>query len=66
MADSKHDGQSEQHVYSRDYADSLDLQDPLHHMSREFLIPSKADLKAKRFEQVGMGISFSVQKSTGS
>ena len=56
MAAPNHDGQSIQHVYSRDYAASLDLQDPLRHMSREFLIPSKAELKAKRFDEVGMRI----------
>ena len=49
------DGQTQRHVYSREYAESLDVQDPLRHMSREFLIPSKAELEAKRFEQVGMG-----------
>ncbi|KAG0648212.1 L-kynurenine hydrolase 2 [Hyphodiscus hymeniophilus] len=46
-------GQSQQqHVYSREYAESLDLQDPLRHMSREFLIPSKDELKAENFDQV--------------
>jgi kynureninase len=33
------------HVYTREYAASLDSQDPLHHTRKEFLIPSKADLK---------------------
>lgn len=65
MAHSDPDGQTHRHVYSRDYAESLDQQDPLRHMSREFLIPSKAELKAKRFEQVGMRIPSSVRLSTG-
>jgi kynureninase len=63
MAATTLDGQSQQHVYSRDYAESLDMQDPLRHMSREFLIPSKAELKAKTFEQVGMRMPSSVQTS---
>jgi hypothetical protein len=51
------DAQTQRHVvYSREYAESLDLQDPLRHMSREFLIPSKAELGAKRFDQVGTQI----------
>lgn len=47
-------GQSQQqvHVCSKDHAGLLDQQDTLHHMSREFLIPSKAELKAKRFDEV--------------
>ncbi len=39
-------------MYSRDYVESLDSQDPLRHMSREFLIPSKAALRAKTFGQI--------------
>ncbi|KAF8865975.1 kynureninase [Acephala macrosclerotiorum] len=39
------DAQS-QHVYSRDYALALDAQDPLHDIRKEFLIPSKAQLRA--------------------
>lgn len=34
------------HVYTREYAVSLDSQDSLHHLRNEFLIPSKADLKS--------------------
>jgi len=40
------DGQSP-HVYSREYAVSLDSQDSLKHTRDEFLIPSKAQLKVK-------------------
>ncbi len=38
-------GQEDAHVYTREYAASLDSQDPLHHVRKEFLIPSKADLQ---------------------
>jgi len=33
--------------FSLTYAELLDAQDSLHHMPKEFFIPSKADLKAK-------------------
>ena len=59
------DGQTQWHASSNDRAQSLDLQDPLRHMSREFLIPSKAELRAKRFEHVGMGMPSPVRMSTG-
>lgn len=32
---------------TREYAAFLDSQDPLKHIRKEFLIPSKADLKSK-------------------
>jgi kynureninase len=32
-------------AHSKDYAESLDAQDPLRHLRYEFIIPSKADLK---------------------
>jgi len=35
-----------QNVHSREYAVSLDAQDPLNHLRDEFLIPTKAQLKA--------------------
>jgi len=38
---------------SREYAASLDAQDPLKHMSKEFFIPSKAQLKAKALPEAG-------------
>ena len=46
------DGQS-QHVYSKDYAVSLDAQDSLSHLRNEFLIPTKADLKSKTLSAAG-------------
>jgi kynureninase len=46
------DAQSK-HVYSREYAVSLDAQDALCHMNREFFIPSKAELKAKALPEAG-------------
>lgn len=39
-------GREDAHVYNRKYAASLDSQDPLQHVRKEFLIPSKADLKS--------------------
>jgi kynureninase len=41
------------HVYRREYAVSLDAQDPLRNLRDEFLIPSKAQLKAKTLSEVG-------------
>ncbi|TAQ85626.1 hypothetical protein B7494_g6053 [Chlorociboria aeruginascens] len=35
-----------QDVYSRDHAIALDAEDPLRHMRREFIIPSKSNLRA--------------------
>jgi hypothetical protein len=49
MADDHH----HRHLYSRGYAESLDLQDPLRHISTQFRIPSKAHLKANSFHQLG-------------
>lgn len=34
-------------ISSREYAVSLDAQDPLSHLRSQFLIPSKAQLKAE-------------------
>jgi kynureninase len=39
-------GREDTHVYTREYAASLDSHDPLHHIRKEFLIPSKADLRS--------------------
>jgi kynureninase len=41
-------------VGSREYAVSLDAQDPLNHMSKEFFIPSKTELKAEILPAAGM------------
>jgi kynureninase len=41
------------HVLSREYAVLLDDQDPLRHLRDEFLIPSKAQLKAKSLPEAG-------------
>lgn len=40
------------HVYCREYAVSLDAQDPLRHMSKEFFIPSKAELRSKSLSEL--------------
>jgi hypothetical protein len=49
------DGEVEgNHMYNREYAVSLDSQDALHHMSREFCIPSKAELKAQGLPGTGL------------
>ncbi|KAH6684143.1 pyridoxal phosphate-dependent transferase [Halenospora varia] len=39
------------HVFIRDYAISLDAQDPLFHIRKEFCIPSKSQLKAGSFPE---------------
>jgi kynureninase len=52
MANLNKDAQNK-HVYSREYAVSLDAQDPLRHMSKEFFIPSKAELKSKSLPEAG-------------
>jgi hypothetical protein len=44
------------HVYTREYAASLDSQDPLHHIRKEFLIPSKADLKSTTLVTQGQSV----------
>lgn len=46
------DGQS-QHVYSREYAVALDASDPLDDIRKEYLIPSKAQLRAKSLPEAG-------------
>lgn len=51
-ASSALDGEST-HVYSREYAVSLDTQDTLKQTRDQFLIPSKAQLKAKSLPEVG-------------
>lgn len=44
-------------AYTRDYAEALDAQDPLHQFRDEFIIPSKQDLKRKTLaEDQGMYI----------
>lgn len=47
------DGSHREHVHSREYAVSLDAQDPLRHMRREFFIPSKAELKYESLLEAG-------------
>jgi kynureninase len=37
-------------AFTREYADSLDAQDPLRHLRDEFIIPSKKDLKRKTLD----------------
>jgi hypothetical protein len=41
------------HVDSREYAVSLDAQDPLRHLRKEFLIPSKEQLKSESLPEAG-------------
>jgi kynureninase len=48
------------HVQSREYAVSLDAQDPLRHLRPKFLIPSKAQLKAKSLPEAGKKCCFTV------
>lgn len=36
-----------ENYYSRAHAESLDEQDPLKHLRREFIIPTKHDLKSR-------------------
>jgi kynureninase len=40
-------------AYKKEYAQSLDKQDPLRHLRDEFIIPSKADLKRKTLKPSG-------------
>jgi kynureninase len=40
-------------MLSGEHAVSLDAQDPLRHLREEFLIPSKAQLKAKSLPEAG-------------
>ncbi|PMD28403.1 kynureninase 1 [Hyaloscypha hepaticicola] len=47
------------HVSSREYAVSLDAQDPLRHLRAEFLIPSRAQLKAKSLPEAASSDSSS-------
>jgi kynureninase len=54
------DGQS-QHVDSREYAVSLDAQDPLRHLRDEFLIPSKEQLKSKSLPEAGKGSTVDIK-----
>lgn len=49
-------GPEDVHVYTREYAASLDSQDPLHHIRKEFLIPSKADLKSTTLVTQGQSV----------
>ncbi len=42
-----------QHVYCREYAVSLDAQDPLSHIRNEFFIPTRAQLKAQSLPEAG-------------
>jgi kynureninase len=49
-------GRDDAHVYTREYAASLDSQDPLHHIRNEFLIPSKADLKSTTLVTQGQSV----------
>jgi kynureninase len=41
------DYQDDIRAYTREYAEALDAQDPLHQFRDEFIIPSKQDLKRK-------------------
>lgn len=40
-------------AFSAQYAAALDTQDPLRHLRKQFLIPSKADLKATALQEPG-------------
>ena len=41
------------HDYSREYATQLDDRDHLKHLRKEFIIPTKADLKSKTLTSPG-------------
>ena len=41
------------HVDSREYAVSLDAQDPLRHLREEFLIPSKEQMNSESLPEAG-------------
>ena len=41
--------------FTRAFAEDLDQNDPLRHLRKEFVIPSKADLKRKTLSKPGMG-----------
>jgi hypothetical protein len=41
------------HVDSREHAITLDAQDPLSHIRKEFKIPTKAQLKAQSLSEAG-------------
>lgn len=45
--------QEDLHVYSREYAVSLDAQDSLNQTRSEFLIPTQAQLKAESLPEAG-------------
>lgn len=46
-------GQRDQHMNSREYAVSQDVEDPLRQIRSEFLIPSTADLQARSLSSLG-------------
>jgi kynureninase len=60
MASPNQDQDQDPHVLSREYAVSLDAQDPLRHLQDEFLIPSKAQLKATSLPEAGKKCWFDV------
>jgi len=41
-------------AYKKEYAQSLDAKDPLKDLHKEFIIPSRADLKRKTLEKQGI------------
>jgi len=51
--DSPSKGPDDIHVFAREYAATLDGQDPLQNLRKEFLIPSKADLRSTSLRQAG-------------
>lgn len=48
------DSDTNQKYYSRAHAESLDEQDSLKHLRREFIIPTKNDLKSRTLAKYGM------------
>jgi hypothetical protein len=53
------------HVYTREYAACLDSQDPLHHIRKEFLIPSKVHLKSTALVTQGQSIVTRIIRMVG-
>jgi kynureninase len=46
-------GSEDRQVLTKEYAASLDTQDPIKHIRDEFLIPSKANLRNTTLKQTG-------------
>lgn len=52
------------HASEKEYAESLDAQDPLHHLREQFIIPSKEDLRRKTLTEPEGGTPMSENNET--